>query len=223
MVSAVIVAAGSGSRMGAGFNKVFLPLGECTVLETTLGVFSSCPEIDEIILVTGAGDIERCKAFQSQYRIARIVAGGNTRPESVANGVRAASGSYVAIHDAARPLITTELIKEAVLQAKQHKAAAVGVICKDTLKQLDADGFFRTTLNRETTIQIQTPQVFEKKLLEQAYRSYPDFCPTDECAYMEQMGVAVKLVPGSYENIKLTTPEDVAVAEQILRKRGEQQ
>lgn len=219
MVSAVIVAAGAGKRMGAGYNKVFMPLFGKTVLEQTAEVFLNCPEVDEVLIVMSKSEIESGKKLFENWHGIRFVCGGEMRADSVKNGVLAALGDYVLVHDGARPLIELPVIQRAIKEAKRHRAAAVGVICKDTIKRLDPDGMIRTTINREEVIQIQTPQVFLKTLLLDAYQKFPKERPTDECGYLERMGIPVKLVLGSYENLKLTTPEDLVIAEKILKRR----
>ena len=219
MVSAVIVAAGSGTRMGAGYNKIFMMLDGKTVLEQTVSVFLECPEVDELLIVMSEGEIEKGKALFSNVPDIRFVCGGATRADSVKNGVLAAMGDYVIVHDGARPLIAEPMIRQVIAETKMHRAAAVGVICKDTVKKLDPDGMIRTTLDREKMIQIQTPQGFEKELLLKAYQKFPDKKPTDECGYMELLQIPVKFIAGSYENLKLTTPEDLVIAENILKRR----
>lgn len=220
MISGIIVAAGRGRRMGASENKVFLKLLGRTVIEHTVAVFEKCRDIDEIIVVTGKEDILRCKnLLKRTAKQLKIIAGGETRQQSVYNGIQAAEGDIVAIHDGARPLVTPELVSQAVDACRKYKAAALGVPAKDTIKLADADGFIEKTLERSRTYNIQTPQVFDKELIKKAHENGKDTEATDDCMLAEADGARVKIVDGSYENIKLTTPEDMTAAEAILEKR----
>ena len=215
MVSAVIVAAGSGTRMGAGINKVFLKIGGKTIIEHTVGVFLECPQIGEIIIVTD--DEIMCRKLFPDHSV-KITAGGRTRRDSVINGLKLCSFDYVAIHDGARALIKKEDIEKAISAAKTFGAAAVGVKCKDTLKKADADGFIEATLDRESTYLIQTPQVFKTaQISDLQEKAVGEF--TDDCSVLESFGIPVKIVSGSYDNIKITTPDDLITAEKILEKR----
>lgn len=217
-ISAVIVAAGSGTRMKAGKNKVFLELLGKTILEHTVSVFEKMAMIDEIVVVTN--EIEEAGRILADYsKVAAIVPGGSVRGESVQNGLMKASGDFVAIHDGARALILEENIERVLVEAQKNGAAALGVKCKDTLKMADVNGFISKTLDRELLYNIQTPQVFK---LEEIIRWYED-CDevfTDDCALAEKYGAKVKIVDGSYDNIKITTPDDMDLAERILKKRG---
>lgn len=217
MVSAVIVAAGKGQRMGVGINKAYLPLCGKTVIETAVMPFLDCDAIDEIIIVTD--DTEKCKLlFGGISKIKAVVLGGDTRKESVKNGLYAAKGDFVAIHDGARSLITKSEIESVIEEAQKYGAAALGVKCKDTIKVADNCGFIKETLNREFLYQIQTPQVFARReILKMHEASNGDF--TDDCSVFESFGKKVKIVTGSYENIKITTPFDLEIAEKILEKR----
>lgn len=216
--SAVIVAAGKGTRMGAGMNKAYLPLCGKTVIETATLPFSESDEIDEIIVVTD--DVAKCERLVGGIpKVKAVLLGGETRKDSVKIGLSAASGEFSAIHDGARALITQKEIETVISAAKKYGAAALGVKCKDTLKITDGDGFITGTQDRERLYQIQTPQVFRtSEILEMHKKAVGDF--TDDCAVMESFGGKIKLVEGNYENIKLTTPEDILTAEKILEKRG---
>ena len=218
MASAVIVAAGMGKRMGAGMNKAYLMLGGKTILENTVSVFEKCKIIEEIIVVTD--DTEKCKEILKGFKkVTAVVLGGKTRQDSVKNGLCAASGEFVAIHDGARALICENDIERVVCEAKMYGAAALGVKCKDTLKIADENGFIMETADRNFIYQIQTPQVFKRTEIEKAHETaIGEF--TDDCAVMEAFGKRIKIVEGSYENIKITTPEDLIIAEKILEKRN---
>jgi 2-C-methyl-D-erythritol 4-phosphate cytidylyltransferase len=224
---AIIVAAGRGTRMGAKENKVFLPLSEKPVLVFCLDAFAACGKIDEIILVTRKADIPLCEALFEEHPIPKlkaIIPGGVTRQESVYQGLLHCDLPYAAIHDAARALITPEEISSVVESAKVYGAAALGVKSKDTLKQVGEDGWIVSTIDREHTYQIQTPQVFDTNLIVSAHKKarQDHFEGTDDCSLVERLSKSVKLVEGSYENLKLTTPEDILTAERILEKRRPQ-
>lgn len=218
MVSAVIVAAGKGERMRAGTNKAYLPIYGKTIIELAVAPFEECTKIDEIIVVTD--DTQKCKNLLSRFsKVKAVVLGGKTRKESVKNGLYAAKGEFCAIHDGARALITKEEIEKVIDDAKEYGASALGVKCKDTIKRADKDGFIIETQDREFLYRIQTPQVFKKaEILKAHEEATGDF--TDDCAVLESFGKRIKITEGSYENIKITTPEDLAVAEIILKKRS---
>ena len=217
-VSAIIVAAGNGTRMGAGKNKVFLELFGKTILEHTVSVFEGCASVSEIIVVTK--EIDDAKKVLSGYKkVKDEVPGGSTRGESVKNGLLAASGVVACIHDGARALILPEDVERVVAAAKEFGAAALGVKCKDTLKQADEKGFISGTLDREYVYNIQTPQVFGMAAIREMYEECNEAF-TDDCALAEKYGQPVKIVDGSYDNIKITTPDDLELAEKILEKRG---
>ncbi len=223
-ISAVIVAAGSGSRMGAGFNKVYMPLLGKPVLNHTVKAFIDSGAFCEIVIVTARDDFDRAKQILSEFDADfKIVEGGKTRQESVLNGIEMASGDMVAVHDGARALITPKLLRNALENAEKFGATALGVKPKDTLKLADSSGFIRETVSRETAYQIQTPQVFNKKTLIEAHKKAIDdgFFATDDCMLAEREGIKIKITEGSYENIKLTTPEDIFTAERILKERTE--
>lgn len=217
-VSAIIVAAGNGTRMGAGKNKVFLELFGKTVLEHTVSVFESCPSVSEIVVVTN--EIQEAEKVLSGYKkVNAIVMGGKVRGDSVKNGLLASTGDIACIHDGARALILPEDVEKVISAAKEFGAAALGVKCKDTLKQADENGFIAGTLDREFVYNIQTPQVFNLTEIKQMYEDCRESF-TDDCALAEKYGKPVKIVDGSYDNIKITTPDDLELAEKILAKRG---
>lgn len=217
-VTAIIVAAGKGSRMGADKNKVFLTLLGRSILENTVEVFENCEVISSIVVVTN--DIAECEKLLSGFKkVDSIVPGGITRQESVKNGLDKAVCDIAVIHDGARALIRNEEIIKAVNAAKQYGAAAVGVKCKDTLKQADENGFITGTVDREFIYNIQTPQVFEYEKIKQIHSAAKVNTFTDDCALAESFGMKIKIVDGSYDNIKITTPEDMVIAEKILTER----
>lgn len=225
MISAVIAAGGKGKRMGAGINKVFMSFCGREIIAHTLGIFQDCRVIDEIIVVTGTEDIDRCRAIVERDRLTKVrsvIEGGKERQDSVYAGICEASGDIVAIHDAARCLITSDEIERVVADAKEYGAAAMGVTVKDTLKSVDDNLMITGTVDRDYTVQIQTPQVFDRKMLKELHerlRKDGDMV-TDDCAVFEKYGQSVRVTIGSYENIKITTPADITAAEQIIKMRS---
>lgn len=227
---AVIVAAGSGTRMQPAYktgrdqvNKVFLMLNGDPILSHTLSAFENCNFIDEIVLVTRECDIVDCKAICDDYGITKlktITAGGQTRQESVRKGLGELSPQmqFAAIHDAARCLITPDEIASAVVAAHEFDGAALGIPCKDSLKAVDEEKNIISTVDRDRIWQVQTPQVFSTKKIIAAHNlaAQTDFTATDDCAVAENYGMRIKMVQGSYANIKITTPEDLLFAEGYL-------
>lgn len=221
-ITAVIVAGGRGARMGAGKNKILMPLLNKPMLSYTLLAFSGCDDIDEIVIVTAACDIAECRRIANGIgKVRAVTEGGATRQQSVMAGLKEATGDIVLIHDGARALITETEIKNTLADCIEYGAAAVGVPCKDTLKTSDADGFISGTIDRGSTYLIQTPQAFYRKEILTLHEKacHDGFEATDDCMIAEHYGVRVKITAGSYDNIKLTTPEDIVMAEQILKKR----
>lgn len=218
-ITAVIAAGGKGKRMGADKNKVFLPLCGREIISRTVEAFEINDRIDEIIVVIGKEDMKEARRLLSGFKkVSKIVEGGSERQQSVFNGIKEASGDIIAIHDGARALIGQSEINAVLDDGIKYGAAALGVPCKDTLKSADEDGFITGTVDRSKTYQIQTPQVFAADTIKTAHaRAERDgLCLTDDCAVVEQYGVSIKITKGSYDNIKLTTPEDLAVGERIL-------
>ncbi|MCD8390467.1 MAG: 2-C-methyl-D-erythritol 4-phosphate cytidylyltransferase [Firmicutes bacterium] len=221
MVSVVIAAGGKGARMGADKNKVYLTLLGEEILLHTVKAFENTAEVDEIIVVTGSSDIERCQRLLGVCKkVKAVTEGGATRQQSVYNGILKTGGDIILIHDGARALITGEIITNVINDCVKYGAASAGVRVKDTLKTAE-NGFITGTVDRENTYQIQTPQAFYadiiKKAHENAAKNGYDF--TDDCQAAEKIGVKIKITEGSYENIKITTPEDIVTAERILEKR----
>ena len=224
VVSAVIVSAGNSTRMG-GVNKQFLELDGAPVIVNTITAFQKSKIIDEIVIVTRESDIDdMIKLIEKYefYKISNVVAGGETRQLSVYKGVTSTSNEadLVAVHDGARPLVTVDLIDKTIKAAAEYGAAATGVKVKDTVKTVDENDNIIDTPDRAYMRFIHTPQVFNKKLYLDAVNTVEnskDF--TDDCMLIEAYGKTVKFVDGDYENIKITTPEDVALAESYLARR----
>ena len=223
-VTAVIVAAGNSTRMG-GVNKQFLLIDGVPVLIRTLLTFSQSDMIDEIIVAAREEDIPKMFAMIKEYKVLKvtdIVKGGKTRQESVFNAIRRSSpfSEYFAIHDGARPLVTEKIIEDTVSEAFSTGAAATGVRVKDTVKVVNENGFITATPDRNYLWAVHTPQVFERRLYLSAIDNVLNSeMFTDDCKLLEEYGAEVKMVEGSYENIKITTPEDTDIAQAILYRR----
>lgn len=224
---AIIAAAGQSARMGSSLSKQFLPLFHMPVIARTLTAFERADAIDRLFIVCRSEDRERMKRIADQYGIrktAGILTGGKTRQESVFLGMQALPEhtEYVAIHDGARPLVTPEEIDSCVKDAQLTGASALGTPLKDTVKQINSDQNVLRTPSRADLWAVQTPQVFRtdlyRKALLKAQTDGKDY--TDDCQLMEQMGITVHLCRGSYQNIKITTADDILFAEAILGKRG---
>ena len=222
---AVIVAAGSGTRMG-GVDKLMADLGGKPVLAHTLLAFQQARSIDEIVLVVREDQMEEIRLMTLRLGLSKLktmVPGGATRMESVQNGLKALSGKckYVAVQDGARPLVTVDLIQRVMEKAGKYQAVAPGIPVKDTIKQVDDSGLVVATPDRDTLRAVQTPQVFQKELLKAAWKKAKKEKQvyTDDCAAMEAMGVPVYLVEGDEENLKITTPQDLTLAAAILAGR----
>jgi len=215
-VSAIIVAAGSGTRMGR--DKMLIDLFGKSVLSHTVEAFSQTGFFDEIIIVCSQKNRDTFTEELKPYPV-KLVLGGLTRGESSYAGIDAAQGEFLLIHDGARPLVTKEIIENTLIACIKTGCAAAGVKSKDTIKTVTPDNMIASTVDRETAVLIQTPQAFKRELIKSAYEKF-GFNMTDDCALMERMGARIEIVDGSYENIKLTTAEDIVTAEGILRKRG---
>ncbi|KLU70216.1 MAG: hypothetical protein RHS_3931 [Robinsoniella sp. RHS] len=226
---AVVLCAGRGTRMNSEVQKQYLLIKGKPVVYYSLIAFEKCPFIDEIVLVTGKEEIEYCRhEIIEKYNLKKvksIVAGGKERCHSVFEGLKAIGCcDYVYIHDGARPFIDQELLQRACDSVRIHKACVVGMPVKDTIKISGQDGFADHTPDRSKLWMVQTPQVFQYSLVYQAYdkiMKYPGIQVTDDAMVVEQMGQAkIKLVEGSYKNIKITTPEDLEIAEIFAKDRA---
>lgn len=223
-VGVILAAAGSGSRMGR--DKLMLKLGEYTVLQRSALAFASCPDICGMAAVTRSDLLDtvrqQLEALSLPFPV-WVVPGGATRQQSVAAGVKAmpAQAMYYAIHDAARPLVTPQEIARCLADAKRYGGACLSAPVKDTIQQADAKGFLEDTPPRDRLRSAQTPQIFDaawyRAGMAEAVRRGLDF--TDDCQVFRLSGGVVYLTPGSYANLKITTPEDLPAAEEILAKR----
>ncbi len=218
MTSAIILAAGKGQRMGTELPKQFLSMGDDMLLTKTIRVFEESSVIQDIVLVTSEDWIGFCKTEivdrEGFRKVRKIVAGGKERYDSVYQGLLACpNADYVFIHDGARPFVTEEILVRTQEAVEKCEACAVGVPSKDTVKIVDEDGFVESTPPRENVWNIQTPQAFSYPLIRAAYEVVRDNNMTgitDDAMIIERSRLAkVKLVMGSYYNIKITTPEDM--------------
>ncbi len=230
-VTVLVPAAGSGTRMAAhgdadGLKKQFLLLGGRPILAHTLSRFEDVPEVVEIVPIVPEDEmehcLERCVEGQGIKKVKRVVPGGRQRQDSVYNGLKAVaeSSDVVMVHDGVRPFVTAEMVRELLRAIEDCDGAILAVPSKDTLKEITRGGRVKRTLDRKVCFMVQTPQVFRYDVLRKAFDSaYAEgFYGTDEASLVEREGGVVKVVKGSYVNIKITTPEDMILAEAILRK-----
>lgn len=225
-VTGIIPAAGSGKRMGAaGKNKVYLELGGMPILARTIAAFERCPLVDALLVAVREDEISYCRkeilerfGFQ---KVVRLIPGGKERQDTVAAALDAVAeeDGIVFVHDGARPLIDQETIKKLLEGILEHGAAVVGVPVKDTIK-IAAEGFIRETPERETLWAMQTPQGAEVKILKAAMEKAKaaGFYGTDEAVLLEKISKKVFIVAGKYDNIKITTSEDLVIGEALLQK-----
>lgn len=220
--SAVIVAAGSSSRMGS-IDKQMIDIDGMPVLIRTIKAFENSVLVNEIVVVTKEEKIPWLKKQLDIFgieKVTNIVSGADTRQASVKRGVEACSENtdYYAIHDGARPLVSTGCIDICIEDAFEYEASFPAVPVKDTIKTMDKDGFVASTPDRSTLFVTQTPQVFKADIYNEALKKAvlegKDY--TDDCQLFESVGKRVHMVPGEYTNIKITTPEDIVLAEAII-------
>lgn len=230
MNAAVIVAAGRGSRMGLGRNKVLAGVAGVPVIVRTVRALAQTALFDGgIVVVTGAEDMEQMRALMAAHGLdVTLTEGGTDRQQSVHHGLQAVNpaADIIAIHDGARPLVTRAVIERTIESAKRCGSGVAAVTLKDTVKRVDAEGAVIDTPNRETLRAVQTPQTFDARLIRAAHERFADSVEraTDDAALAERAGCRVMLTEGDVENIKLTTPEDMLLAQQvILRREGRQE
>jgi len=224
---AIVPAAGSGNRMGRELSKQYLALGGMPLLVHTLNVFERCPVVDALLVVVPPSDVKAVRTEMlprwSLKKLAGIVPGGKERQDSVRAGIEALDREteLVVIHDAVRPFITVELIENCIRAAAEEGAATVGVPVKDTVKEVGADGRVMRTCDRNLLWLTQTPQAFRRDIIENAHRAAvrDGYRGTDDTSLVERLGIAVRMIRGDYGNIKITTPEDLVIAEALLATR----
>jgi 2-C-methyl-D-erythritol 4-phosphate cytidylyltransferase len=222
-VGAIIVAAGSGERMG-GVDKLMALLGGEPVIAWVTTTFQNCKLISQIVLVLSEANLEpgkRLAAAHGWSKVSDICPGGQRRQASVVSGLkRLKDCEWVVVHDGARPLVTEDLISRGLRAAEATGAAAAAVPVTDTIKVAGDDMFIRKTPPRQKLWAVQTPQVFRLAIITSAYRQIGENEVSDDAAAVEQSGHRVKLYMGAYDNIKITTPSDLALAEVLLERHG---
>ncbi len=221
-VGAVIVAAGESRRM-EGIDKLMAQLGGMPLLVRATRPFQQCRLVDQIVVVVSSENRARCRHLVTGgewSKVSDVCLGGRRRQDSVAEGLKRLDGcDWVIIHDGARPLVTVELIERGVAAVEETGAAAAAVPVKDTIKVVGDDGLVRQTPPRRDLWAVQTPQVFRADIITEACRKMEDDV-TDDASLVEQLGYKVKLYMGSYDNIKITTPNDLALARVLLPGQG---
>lgn len=225
---AIIVAAGKSNRMKKNVNKIFLPLLNKPMIYHTIKNFQNCDLIDRIVVVTQKNDIKKINEIKEKYELGKmknVVEGGKERQDSAYNGLisikNAKNDDIVVVHNGSNPLINEDEITNCINAAKKHGAAVAGFQLKDTIKKIKSD-FVENTIDRKDIYQIQTPQAIKYGLFVEAFRNAKNknLKVTDDVSLVEALGKKVKIVPCSYENIKITTEDDLKIAEGILMRRG---
>ncbi|MFQ5826784.1 MAG: 2-C-methyl-D-erythritol 4-phosphate cytidylyltransferase [Dehalococcoidia bacterium] len=220
-MGAIIVAAGLGQRMG-GVDKIFAPLLGRPLVAWAVDAFETCPHVHQIVLVVRERNLKQGRRLVEERgwgKVVQVCPGGRRRQDSVARGLEALSScQLVAIHDGARPLITGDVIRRGIWAARRYGAAVAAVPVTDTIKVVSR-GLVVDTPERDRLWAVQTPQVFQFDIIDDAYRRVKDEV-TDDASLVERLGHRVRVFMGSYENIKVTTPRDLALAEAILGGRG---
>lgn len=224
MNGVVIVAAGTGSRMKMGINKQFIKLEGKEIIAYTIEKFYNNSNIEDIVVVVKEDESEFFKKEildKYNFKNIKIAYGGKERQDSVYNGLKLLDKKcdVVLIHDGARPFVSDKIIDNCIEEVKEHKAIVVGVPVKDTIKVIDNDKNIVDTPNRSVLWAVQTPQTFDYNILLDAYKDAfkSGFYGTDDAMLVERIGYKVKMVEGSYNNIKITTKEDLSVGSQILK------
>lgn len=222
MISAIILAGGKGKRMGAKVSKQYIEVKGKPILYYTLERFAACKDIDKIVLVLPKDEIEYCtKEIIDKYslKVDIIVEGGDERQDSVFNALeKLDDDGIVLIHDGARPFVSERIIKDGIKYAKLYGAAAPGVTPKDTIKIKDKNSFSLSTPDRNELVAIQTPQVFKIDIIKECHRKIREdkLTVTDDTMVVESYNNKVYLFEGEYTNIKITTPEDLIIAEKLV-------
>ena len=221
-VTAIIAAAGESRRMG-GADKIFTQLGGKTILSRVVETFQKCNSVNQIILVVNQQNVDKVRQLTAENhwdKITEVCVGGRRRQDSVAAGIKQLRDcQWVIIHDGARPLVTEDLIERGLEAARETGAAVAAVPVTDTIKVAGNDRIVLETPVRQNLWAVQTPQVFRLDIITEAYKQAKDEV-TDDASLVETLGYKVKLYMGSYDNIKITTPDDLALAEVLLKKHG---
>lgn len=224
MVAAIFPAAGSSVRMGGGVNKNLLELAGEPILIRTLKTFSRVERVNFLIVVVAAHEVaavEKLLSSTEGLKPWRVTVGGSERQYSIVNGLKLLpdDAEIILVHDAARPLISARTINDVIDAAIEFGGAIAAVPSKDTIKIVDAEGFVKYTPPRRELVSVQTPQGFKREILLQANAKAQaeNFLGTDDASLVERLGAKVKVVTSGYDNIKITTPEDIHIAETLLR------
>jgi len=220
----VIAAAGIGSRMNSKVNKQYIPLKGRPVIAYSLDTFEKIQQVDSIVIVANSNELDYCKnEIVKKYgyqKVTGVIPGGKQRQASVRAGLNYISGStdFVAVHDGARPLVTSQLVQDLLTEAEKWGAAIPGVLARETLKTVDGDGMVVDTLDRSRIVVVQTPQIFKYDMLLEAYeKAYTEgVSGTDDASIFEKYMGRVRVVNSDNRNMKITTPEDIAVAESLM-------
>lgn len=216
----IIAAAGQGKRMSLEVNKIFVELNNKPIIIYSLEKFIEEKWVDEIVIVANPQEIAVVKQLLKKYNmdIHIVVSGGTERQMSIRNGLAHINSKYVMIHDAARPFISSEKLNNLYKEVQNSNAAVLGVPAKDTIKQIDKYNKIKCTLERESLWLIQTPQAFGRSILKEAFEKAEkeNFLGTDDSSLVERLGIEVQVIMGDYQNIKITTPEDLILAQAII-------
>ena len=219
-VTGVILVAGNSTRFGMNRNKNFEIVNDKSILSYSLNAYDNNKYIDNIIVVIKESDrnsVEEIIKHENLSKKTDIVVGGNSRKESVYNGLKNTNSDIVIIHDGARPAIKQEYINKAIEEMEVYKGVTIGVKTKDTIKITDDNGIVESSTKRANTWIIQTPQCFDRKILFELHEKYKDLDVTDDCMLLEKDGYDVKIIEGDYTNIKVTTYEDINIIKEFLR------
>ena len=223
-VFVIVPAAGSGTRIGGGIKKQFLPLKGKPIIVHTLQQFEHCPDVDEVALALPESAMSEMEAIVGRFRlhkVSKMIVGGAKRQDSVRNVLNRLllkDSDIILVHDGVRPFIETKRIAHLLKVCKEYDAAVLAVQPKDTIRRSTGGGFFDQTLDRTALWLIQTPQAFRARLLVRAFEKAKKdkFYSTDEAALVERLGVKIRIVEGSYDNIKITTLEDLELGQLIF-------
>lgn len=217
MISAIITAGGSSSRYGKDKNKLLEKVNSKTIIEHTVNAFLEVDEIEQIVICANPAIIDDLNKIFNSDKV-KIIEGGKTRQESVYNGLNVLKDcDYVLIHDGARPMISTEIIKNAIIEVKVKKALTVAAKTIDTIKQVDENLKIIKTVDRSSLYNTQTPQAFEYDLIKNAHEKLKGKDFTDDCGMLESLGADVYILEGDYKNIKITTQSDIEIAKAYLK------
>lgn len=222
-LTCIVPSAGRGRRLKVAQEKPFVRLDDRPILFHTLGLLDRSNVIDEIIVVVSRKKVKVCKRLIKKFglkKVKEIVAGGKRRADSVRNGLKLCGRyNFVMIHDGVRPFIDDKLISAVYNNAKRYGGCVCGIPVSPTIKLSDKAGYVKKTLNRSLLWEIQTPQVFKKEWLEKVYNKATCRYATDDATLVERAGYKVKIIRGSYRNIKITVPEDLELAKLLMSKK----